>query len=589
MQPASDGSATTSSHLRRYGPLAAIVVVLLAIGAIVALGGGDDDVASTDDTTSTTLSAGDAGAPEPTGRMPITYAEAEAAGTVDDYDWGGNCDPETGRVKLPSVYATPCVPVFEGDNGGATHGGVTEDTITIVRYIPDPQSDMTALLNSMGANDSDEDQSQTVQDYLELYGSVAETYGREIEFVDFHATGPADQEVVSRADAEEIATEIDPFAVIGGPGLDRGAFAEELAQNEILCLGCGLATPDSMIQERAPYVWGATPTPNQFLETLAAWINGTEEAAEAAGNPDAGVNAIYSPQFEDTERKVGVIHFEQDPPIFDDTAAEQQGEFEATYALRESYLFELSTMPEKATELITKFKSEGITTILFLGDPVMPIHLTTAATEQEYFPEWVFTGTALTDTNALGRLYDQTQMAHAFGVSNLPAPTAQDIQDPIQLYRWYFGGDDTLPPAENQYALLAPPANFLIDGIQMAGPDLTPETFARGIFRMPPAGGGPTTPQVSYGNWGFFGQTDYMGIDDTVEIWWDPTVEVEDERGEMGVGAWRRAHGGQRFTAEDAPLPAPFVVEGTVTVIDELSAEDTPPDYPPPAGSPAAG
>ena len=157
------------------------------------------------------------------------------------------------------------------------------------------------------------------------------------------------------------------------------------------------------------------------------------------------------------------------------------------------------------------------------------------------------------------------------------------------MYRWYFGGEDTLPPAENQYALLQPSARFLADGISMAGPELTPETFQQGIFRMPPRGGGPTTPQVSFGNWGYFDQTDYSGIDDSVEMWWDPSVAVEDERGVEGTGVWRRAHNGTRFTGEDAPLPNQFVEEDTVTVFDELPEEDTPPDYPPPPGSPAVG
>ena len=83
---------------------------------------------------------------------------------------------------------------------------------------------------------------------------------------------------------------------------------------------------------------------------------------------------------------------------------------------------------------------------------------------------------------------------------------------------------------------------------------------------------------------------DYQAIDDAVEIWWDPAVSVEDERGTAGKGAWRRSHGGERFTATETPTPSAFEdVAGSVTVIDELSDEDQPPDYPPPAGSPAAG
>jgi hypothetical protein len=218
----------------------------------------------------------------------------------------------------------------------------------------------------------------------------------------------------------------------------------------------------------------------------------------------------------------------------------------------------------------------------------MPIYLTTAATEADYFPEWIFTGTVFTDTNMFGRQYDPQQMVRAVGISQLAAPVDQDLQEYIRMYRWYYG-EGTMPPAANQYGVLAPPSIWLAAALHMAGPDLTPETFARGLFRLPPVGGGPTTPRISYGNWGYFPEYDYQAIDDATEIWWDPDVEVEDERGVMGRGAWRRSHGGARFTADEVPEPALFVEEDTVTVVDEFGPDDLPPDYPAPEGAPAAG
>src|SRR5215510_15452784 len=82
-------------------------------------------------------------------------------------------------------------------------------------------------------------------------------------------------------------------------------------------------------------------------------------------------------------------------------------------ALDKSYVLDLPTLPAKAADLIAQFKADKITTIVFLGDPIMPIYLTKAAEQQNYHPEWIFTGTALTDTNVLARQYDQDQMAHA--------------------------------------------------------------------------------------------------------------------------------------------------------------------------------
>ena len=161
----------------------------------------------------------------------------------------------------------------------------------------------------------------------------------------------------------------------------------------------------------------------------------------------------------------------------------------------------------------------------------------------------------------------------------------------MTLYRWYFGERARCRPPPTSTRSWPQPAAWLVAGLHMAGPDLTPETFARGLFRIPPRGGGPSNPQVSYGNWGVFPEMDYQGIDDAVEIWWDPTVEAEDERGAMGTGAWRRSNerrplhhrGGPAAQAVHRPRQRPHDRRRPAP------EDDRPPDYPPPAGSPAAG
>jgi hypothetical protein len=583
MQPASD-QPPHSNNLRRWGPLALIVVVLLVVGAVVVVsaGGGDDDDDDDIAVADTTVAGNDdVGAPEATGRMPVTYNEAKEAGTLDEHEWSDGCDPETGLLKVPSVYAAPCVPVFaDDDNGGATAPGVTGDTVRIVRYVNEQSADIQSLIAGIDATDTEAEIAQTHEDYLAIFSSRAELYGRTIELVDFQATGVGDDVVAAKADATQIVNELQPFAVLGGPGLDRGVFAEELTSHGIVCIDCSGPVTEEMAEDMEPFVWAGLPSAEQFLQTLNAWL------ANFAELPDGGENAAFAgtEELRNTPRKIGVIHFDFDPPLL----APPEGDVPEEVGDIESYVLDFATMPGKATELMAKFKSEGITTILFLGDPIMPQYLTQAATAQEYFPEWVFTGTALTDTNILARLWDKQQMTQAFGISQLAAPVKQELQDAVKVYRWYFG-EDAFPPASNQYALAAAAAGFIVRGVQMAGPDLTAETFAQGQFRIPPAGGGPTTPQVSYGDWGFFDETDYTGIDDSAEIWWDPTVEVEDETGTVGVGAWRRAHMGERFINEDnAPVPDPFAnQEDTVTVLTTRPAEDTAPDYPPPPGSPA--
>src|SRR5947207_2926274 len=104
--PPQTGS-TGSSPLKRYLPFIAVVVVAaIVIAIVVAVSGGDKEK------TATTNSGA-------VGKGPVpTYAQAQADGTVGNYDWGPNCNTATGRVKLAGRDVSPCVPVFKGDNGG---------------------------------------------------------------------------------------------------------------------------------------------------------------------------------------------------------------------------------------------------------------------------------------------------------------------------------------------------------------------------------------------------------------------------------------------------------------------------------------
>ncbi len=97
------GASPRSTALRRWGPLGAILVVVAVIAALTLTGGDDTDDAETasggsaeEGGSSTTLD------PEVVAKLPVTYAAAEAAGTVDDETWPDTCDPETGKLAWPS-------------------------------------------------------------------------------------------------------------------------------------------------------------------------------------------------------------------------------------------------------------------------------------------------------------------------------------------------------------------------------------------------------------------------------------------------------------------------------------------------------
>src|SRR5690606_40531914 len=107
--------------------------------------------------------------------------------------------------------------------------------------------------------------------------------------------------------------------------------------------------------------------------------------------------------------------------------------------IRITYQLVIAELAEKARTIISQLKEAGVTTVMFLGDPVMPIYLTQAATDQDYFPEWVITGTVLTDTTSFGRRYDQQQWANAFGISSLAARLPQEQGESYRLHEWFYG------------------------------------------------------------------------------------------------------------------------------------------------------
>ena len=227
-----------------------------------------------------------------------------------------------------------------------------------------------------------------------------------------------------------------------------------------------------------------------------------------------------------------------------------------------------------------RLKDEGVTSVIFAGDPFFPIYLTEAATNQDYFPEWIVTGSTGTDSTAFARRYDQQQWSHAFGLSFLLARVDPDVVDEAGNWvSWYLG--ETLEQYPNIFDF-----GRLFAGIHLAGPELTPEAFRDGLYRYPVSGGGPTEVQVSRGDHGVWPDHDWGGSDDMAIIWFDPEATGEDEVGNEGTGMYRYANGGQRETIGNLPRSpgeaGPFDPGGPATVYDEVPDEDRAPDYPPP-------
>jgi len=353
----------------------------------------------------------------------------------------------------------------------------------------------------------------------------------------------------------------------------------------VLCMGCGDSASYGQIAKNAPYQWANLPPADtsltETIDYVVAKLNGKD--AEWAGDP-----AMHT-----RKRSFAIVSLTSAPP----TTGYAQLQELVTKKLTEgrvhmasppglTYTLNLTTLPTQAATLAEKLKTSGATSVVFAGDPIMPIYLTRACASIGYFPEWIITGTVLTDTSTLGRYYTQSEWSHAFGVTSLsvPLPTAEG--NAYRLYRWWYGAS-TIPPSLAAPAIL-PAIQQLFGAVQLAGPDLTPQTFAEGQFRSPTAGGGPTTPLIAFGYQGAVPVPSYSSPADYTFLWYDATAKGPDEEGLTGSGMMQYVKGGARYKAgvvPDGPVPM-FSTAGAVTMY--ASPPDQAPSYPPWPGSPAS-
>jgi hypothetical protein len=554
---------------KRYGPIALIVVLIAAAVVVFGGGGGDDDDGAATDTAGTDDELIESG--------PMTWQKAELTG--EDVDWGPNCDTTTGRIKLPSVYAPPCVEPFTGDNGGETYAGVTADEVKIVYYLPDPALDplTTATVQGAGAQVDVESAQETAANFTELYNKIFERYGRTVTVETYIGTGAGSDQEAARADAIAIA-EKEPFAVIGGPAQSSPIFAGEIASRGIVCaLGCAVALNEDIVAEFEPYLWQQGPTPNQST-ALAAEAMGKlvgPGKAELAG--DEATRA--------KDRVYGLLHY--DTPDGDHEAVFEQFKEELAandieLATDVEFTLDLAQAQTNARTNIAKLMDAGVTTILYYGDPLTPASLTEEATAQNYHPEWILGPNTLMDTTLFARQTDVSQWKNGFGIALIGARGERSTNGAFQIHEWAYGE----PPPHTSANVIEPPIRSIFTAIQLAGPDLTPETFRDAMFRYPPSGGGPTEPQVSRGSHDVWPDEDWGGSDDIALIWFDPEATGEDEVGNEGVGMYRYANGGERYTIGNLPDSVEeaglFDVDASVTVYETVPEEDQTPTYPPP-------
>ena len=548
---------------RGYGPLVGFAAVFLAIAVLVPSQQREVRVESIDDSSSasgagangatsgadtlvagtTELSEADkaaaasraaSGAAGSTNRRAGTGGEGAAGPTTVDL-----CADRT--LQVPGdPYSPPCIS-FSGGNGGDTSAGVTGDTIRVsVRMQGFSNGILDALskvANAKIPTESPDVIARTITGLVEYFNANFQMYGRRIEMTLYDGKGDVLKEMTgggqeaAEADALEVEQEIRAFADVSAVS---SVYADALARRRIINIGAPFMSRE-WLAERRPFTWSQFTDCSTIVESVGSYyaIKMAGKNADLAGGPLKG-----------QPRKLGIIAPENSwyqecvaagIQIIRDAGTEP--------ALVDSYRLDINQMSIQAGNELSKLKNAGITTVICGCDPLFLTFLTAKAKEQNYTPEWLISGVALIDNDLIGSIMEQGQWGRAFGVSfsGPPQPAGQGLG---------YSAYKSVRPDEPSIGveLIYNQLELLSIGIQLAGPNLTPESFEAGMFKYP-ARTGPS------GTWGF-APGDYSTSDDAREVFWNPGAESIQTR---EAGTYVNPNGDQRFPIGRWPVNPPQV------------------------------
>ena len=458
----------------------------------------------------------------------------------------GGVQPCTDRtLQVPGdPYSPPCL-AFTGDNGGATATGVTADEIVVtIRTLEGPTAgEIFADISGESVEDSPEAYENTLLALGQYFSERFQFYGRTLKFEIFKGQGNGASELLGGGKEAALADAVSARQL--GPFADLSAittpYADAVARQKII--GFGAPYPSrSWFVERRPYAWSMFPDGTSVSEagvaSTVARLRG-QNTAEYAGDALHGKARVYglvAP--ENAEYKESVDRYVQQ--------VEANG---FSFAANLRYKVDINSMPNQASNIVAQLKDAGVTTVVCACDPVMlALGMAPKANEQDWEPEWLTAGLAFVEQDIVAQLIDDRQWRHAFGIAFNAESEPIGGSFPYAAFKQVRPDDEPAFGVEEMYYQLY----MLAIGIQLAGPNLTPQSFEAGMFSYP----GRSGPR---GFWSF-GPGDYTPMDDFREIWWDPDrISPQNNK----PGAWVQLGGGARYTAKTMPSgPAPFFEEG---------------------------
>jgi len=494
------------------------------------------------------------GAPGTTG---VPGATGTTTGATGGGATGGTTGSTSGAGGLASGSTTgqkfcitgladhlPCVPKWAGgDNGGATWPGVTANKVTILMYRAKANAAVDAILRKSGNYTDPSVEQQMVRVVNDWINKHFQLYNRklDIKWVQGSCDIAPPDDSCFRGDADNLVSSYHPYAVFWDSDTNEPAFFDELARKGVVSWG-GWAFTDKFDQSLRPYHYDLLMGGDTQAEIVGRWYCQRLANQKARFAGDATLKG--------TLRKVAVIH----PDVATVNPSAQLLESiikkcDKNGAMDAPYDSNTSTAAQQSTTNTAKYKSAGVTSLIWFSDLIAPAYATAAQSAQNWYPEEIIAGEGLLDYDSLAQNYDQTEWAHAFGPSDLANSTLISKTDAGLI--WKAEGQSGNPDPNSN--LLTSYALSVAGGIQAAGPKLTPLTYEYGMLTMPGYNSWAQwhDPSLTYVK---YGKGDYTGISDIREVYWDPN-KTSPTNGQQG--AYVPLNGGRRYQINDIPSGEP--------------------------------
>ncbi|HVV75613.1 MAG TPA: hypothetical protein VHC43_06215 [Mycobacteriales bacterium] len=416
----------------------------------------------------------------------------------------------------------PCVATWPGQkqgNGGATANGVTATEVRI--GVPKDGSIYSTLT--------------TLQPMVDFINSHFELYGRQITIVPFKSQQATDavpcnqctQPTAQAADARS-AGSYHLFASMDyvdttGDVRTLPEYIDGLTRQKIISISGGNSSDDvdaNVITSEPDYAFTYLPPISDVWTSMGSLV-----CRQLAGH-----NAVHSPQFANKPRKFAVMI--PVPTQFGGPTYGMSGLFQQLSAcgVPKPRVVEYNGAPLKDAPQFVQLRNEGVTSIIFYstwGGASSTSSPPNVASHVGYRPEWLNVGWKAYNSVGLSATEEAKEV---FGV----APFNRQL--PYQQEFWAQTAAQGGTPAANLGAMSNGDDFYhelllIASGVQMAGPHLTPQTFAAALhktrFPNPGAGASPYW-QATVG----FPGTEQSMVRDLTGFWFDPahssTAEVEE-------------------------------------------------------------